>query len=182
MRLPPGVDDASSPGVERLATLEVASVLAPGVRSADLLREAYLQGWDADAAQRPGVFDPQVATHESGLSAEVAADGALLVRWGTTPRWDRFRFAPERSRRLRGACARLRPSADDLWLASSRNKRSTPSARAFAPFNRASTSAERRENADALPASCSRGLASRTHPLDSAPRKPIMTMRAFTAR
>lgn len=112
VRLPPGFGGPDSRGVERLATIAVASVMAPGVRGADLLRETYLADWDVETTSRIGVFDPVVGTQESGISAEVGPDGRLLLRWRTTPRWDRFSIAPggTRSANLTNAESVIDPS------------------------------------------------------------------------
>jgi hypothetical protein len=85
VRMPAGVDDPDGLGVERLATLRVDSVLAPGVRTSDRLEESYLREWDV--VKRRHLADPVVATHGSGLSAEVADGDTLVVRWRTTPTW-----------------------------------------------------------------------------------------------
>jgi hypothetical protein len=97
LRVPAGTDaldalrgpTALGPGspIETLATLAVETSPIAGVRAAGLLHEAYVQSWDAAGRS---AADPVVATHESGLSAEIGADGDLHLRWTTTPRWTHF--------------------------------------------------------------------------------------------
>ncbi len=94
VRLPPGVHDPDARGVDRLATLALRSTLVPGVRVSDRLGESYLGDWEAKTFEGGVAFDPEIRTHDSGLSVEVASATEVVVSWRTTPRWEIFTLRP----------------------------------------------------------------------------------------
>ncbi len=89
--------------LEPLAPGDLAAVTqcVPGARVACLLDESFVGDFRYEKDPAPETVDPVVEVRVSGLEAAVGEDGLLDVRWTTTPRWDRFRFAPAGTHDLR---------------------------------------------------------------------------------
>ena len=96
IRLPAEAAGADAPGVERLTTLAVDSVIAPGATVSNRLAEAFVSDYEVEIMETTGhgACDPIVGTQDSGLTATVVGDSALRVAWRTTPRFKSVAEAP----------------------------------------------------------------------------------------
>ncbi len=87
-------DERQFGDMQALAASRLVDV--PGSHARVVLMESYVGGYEpgkvspdarSDAAGLPNVFQPVVATLESGYTARVTADGALEVVWLVSPNW-----------------------------------------------------------------------------------------------
>jgi hypothetical protein len=98
--LPPGsVAEAGAVALDAASSLDrgearMVTGLVPGARLACLLDETFMERFVQDPVDRPVTVDPVPAVRVSGLTGVVGEDGSLGLSWTTTPRWERFSYAP----------------------------------------------------------------------------------------